>query len=129
MYPAALAKETAKEMSQGLQALKKQIAVAKDRLDYAEQLGMEVREARFRLRKADDALTNARSLVHGFAIEPMKEALDEGLEVAMEAEQHAQGRLEEYTYRRVWLAVTLVPILIAVGLLLLYIRRLPIPGR
>jgi predicted CXXCH cytochrome family protein len=129
MYPAALASETAAAMSKGLRDLKEQIADAKKKLDDAERLGMEVREARFDLRKADDALTNARSLVHGFAIEPMKAALDEGIEVAQGAKQDAQEALDQYTYRRIWLAFSLVPILITAGLLLLYIRALPIPGR
>jgi hypothetical protein len=128
-YPDALAGKTAEGMSKELEELKKQIAAAAERLDEAEHLGMEVREPRFRLRKARDALTNARSLVHGFAIDPMKQAVDEGLEIAASVEQDGQKQLDEYTYRRVWLAVSLVPILIAVGLLLLYIRSLPIPGR
>jgi hypothetical protein len=128
-YPAALAGETARAMSSGLQQLKAQIDAAEGKLDEAEYLGMEVREARFRLRNARDALTNARSLVHGFSISPMKEAVDTGIEIAEGAQQDAQKQLAEYTFRRIWLAVSLVPILIAVGLLLLYIRRLPISNR
>jgi predicted CXXCH cytochrome family protein len=128
-YPDALAGKTAEGMSQQLEQLKQQVAAAEERLDDAEHLGMEVREPRFRLRTARDSLTNARSLVHGFAIAPMKQAVDEGLEVAASVEQDGQKQLEEYTYRRIWLAVSLVPILIAVCLLLVYIRSLPIPGR
>ena len=39
----------------------------------------------------------------------------------------ADRALEEHTYRRIWLAGTLVPILVVIGVLLLYIRILPIP--
>ncbi len=41
----------------------------------------------------------------------------------------ADRALQEYQYRRYWLAVSLVPILIVIGLLLLYIRAMPIPEK
>jgi len=128
-YPDALAGKTAEGMSKELEKLQRQIAAAEQSLDDAEHLGMLVRDPRFRLRKARDALTNARSLVHGFSLGPMKQAVDEGLEVAVSVEQDGQKQFDEYAYRRIWLAVSLVPILIAVGLLLLYIRSLPVAGR
>jgi hypothetical protein len=128
-YPDALAGKTAQGMSTELEELKRQIAAAEERLDEAENLGMEVRDPRFRLKKAHDALTNARALIHAFAVDPVKLAVNQGMGVAVSVEQDGQKQLEEYTYRRIWLAVSLAPILIAVGLLLLYIRTLPISGR
>ena len=74
-------------------------------------------------------MTNARSLIHGFEVAPTKKAVEEGLRVVKTVDQKAQEALDQYTFRRVWLALSLVPIVIVVGLLLLYIRSLPTPGR
>lgn len=120
--------QVAKQMRDGLEQLKHRIARAEDKLDQAERLGMEVRAPRFKLREAVDALTNARTLVHSFAIEPMKKALDRGLQVTDEVEAKAEEALREHTRRRIWLAISMVPILVVVGLLLLYIRTLPPPS-
>jgi hypothetical protein len=86
---------------------------------------MEVSGPRFDLHKAYDALTNARSLIHSFSKEPVEKALEEGYEATTQVGERAQASLEEHTFRRVWLAATLVPILIVATLLLLYIRTLP----
>ncbi len=126
-YGAPLANEKVGQMREGLEELKELIASATEKLDEAERLGMEIRAPRFHLRGAQDALTNARSLVHSFALEPMKEALDVGIEVGREVDKQADMALRAYTFRRVWLAFSLVPILIVTSLLLRYIRKLPIP--
>ena len=119
--------KVAKAMRIGLDRLKEHISIAKEKLSEAERLGMEVQAAHFELKKATDALVNARTLVHGFAIDPMQKKLDEGLAVTQKVEQTADDALREHTRRRVWLAVSLVPILLVVGLLLVVIRTLP-PG-
>ena len=127
-YGATLAGvKAARQMRQGMDQLNRQIALTDRKLDQAEVLGMEISKPRYELRAARDALTNARTLIHGFAPDPVKKALDEGLTVSGQVEQKAQEALDTYTFRRVWLAVSLAPILIVVGLLLLYIRKMPIP--
>ena len=92
----------------------------------AERLGMEVSQPKFELRNAVNALTNARTLLHSFQVKPVEAALADGEKVAAEVQGKADHALEEHTYRRVWLAASLVPILIVIGMLLLYIRTLPI---
>ena len=57
----------------------------------------------------------------------MEAALAEGQHVVQGVQQRADRALEEHTYRRLWLAASLVPILLVIGLLLLYIRRLSNP--
>ena len=49
--------------------------------------------------------------------------------VVTEVQGKADHALAEYQYRRYWLAISLVPILIVIGLLVLYIRGLPIPEK
>jgi predicted CXXCH cytochrome family protein len=127
-YGATLAgAEAAKSMRARLEQLKHEIDEAERTVRAAELLGMEVRGPRFELRQAFDALTNARTLVHSFKPGPMEAALEEGLKVTSDVRQRAAAALREHTYRRIWLAASLVPLLLVVTLLVLYIRTLPAP--
>lgn len=119
--------DVAKKMRSRLDQLKDEITEAKAKIQEAERLGMQVRGSRFDLRQAFDALTNARTLVHSFSPGPIGGALDDGLKVTSDVRGAAEGALREYTTRRIWLASSLVPILIVVGLLLYCIRSLPTP--
>jgi predicted CXXCH cytochrome family protein len=119
--------EVAKTIREKLDELKLQIAECKAKVAEAERLGMEVRGPRFDLRKAEMALTNARTQIHSFALEPTNQTLLDGLQVTSDVQASAQHALDQYTYRRIWLAVSTLPILLAVVLLILYIRVLPIP--
>lgn len=119
--------DVARKMRSGLDQLKREIKQAEADIQEAERLGMQVRGPLFDLRQAIDALTNARTLVHSFSPGPIGKALDEGLRVTASVQAAAEGALREYTYRRIWLACSLVPILIVVALLLYCIRSLPTP--
>jgi hypothetical protein len=128
-YGATLAgAETARSMRNLLEELKGAITAAENTVRGAERLGMEVRGPRYDLRKAFDALTNARTLIHSFKPGPMEAAINGGLSVASDVRQRAEAALGEYTYRRWWLAASLGPILLVVFLLILYIRTLPRPS-
>ncbi len=59
--------------------------------------------------------------------DPASKSLGDGFKVTREVDYRADEILEEYTFRRIWLASTLAPIVLVIGLLLLYIRRLPPP--
>lgn len=117
----------AKRMSDALKQLKQLIANSEEKVERAEQLGMEVRKAKFRLHDARTALANARAAIHGFAPEPLQESIDQGLTVTEEVDASAEAAFREYTFRRVWLGLSLLPIGLVVCLLLLYIRTLPPP--
>jgi hypothetical protein len=127
-YGATLAGAVAaKAIRSGLDELRQRIGHAGDTIAQAERLGMEVSEPKFELRNATNALTNARTLLHSFQVKPVEAALDEGEKVATAVQSKADHALEEYSYRRKWLAATLVPVFIVIAMLLLYIRRLPAP--
>ena len=66
-------------------------------------------------------------MIHSFAPGPVEKVVGEGLAVAEQVTASAEEALAEHTYRRLWLAGSMVPILIVVGLLLMYIRTLPVP--
>lgn len=126
-YGATLAgAEVARAMRARLDQLKGDIETADRMVREAERLGMEVRLPRFELRRAFDALTNARTQVHSFKPGPVELALNEGQAVTSEVRHLAEAALREHTYRRLWLAASLVPILLVIGLLVLYIRTVPI---
>lgn len=120
--------EVARTLRSQLDQLSQLITQAEAKVAEAERLGMEVSGPRFDLRKAFDARVNARTLIHSFAPDPVEHALSEGIQTASEVEERAEAALQEHTNRRIWLAVSLVPIAVVVVLLLLYIRRLPIPN-
>jgi predicted CXXCH cytochrome family protein len=115
---------TAKLIRARLEQLKQNIVDAEQKVREAERLGMEVRGPQFDLRQAFDALTNARTLVHGFKPGPLEEAIAEGLAITSSVRTRADEALREHTSRRIWLATSLIPILLVVGLLLTYIRTL-----
>jgi hypothetical protein len=112
-----------------LEKLKSGIDRAKKTLDEAEYLGMEVSQPQFDLRKASDALTNARSQVHSFKVAPVKAAVAEGEKVVEEVQAKGDDALNQHEARRIWLAASMVPILVVIVVLLLYIRVLPNPGK
>jgi predicted CXXCH cytochrome family protein len=116
--------QTARTLRSNLEEFKLSINTAENTLQTAERLGMEVSEPKFELRKGFDALTNARSLIHTFQVKPVKTALDDGAKVVVEVQQKADHALQEHTTRRIWLAASLVPVLLVIVLLLLYIRTL-----
>ena len=120
--------EEADALSNALRQLKQLIADAEHKVERAERLGMEVAHAKFRLRDAHTALSVARVEIHGFAVEPMQETLEKGMSVTAEVDAQAEKALQEYTRRRIWLGLSLVPIGIVVVLLLLYIRSMPQPA-
>jgi predicted CXXCH cytochrome family protein len=120
--------EVARTMRSRLDQLKQEIASAEQAVKEADRMGMEVRGPRYDLRQAFDALTNSRTLVHSFKPGPMGEAIDTGLKATTDVKKLAQRALREYTDRRIWLAGSLVPILLVVGLLLVYIRTLQVSG-
>jgi len=120
--------KVARTLRAELDELNQLIAEAETKTAEAERLGMEVSGPRFDLRKAVDARVNARTLIHGFDPEPVGRVLAEGKQTASEVKERAEEAVQEYTARRVWLAVSLVPIAAVVLLLLVYIRRHPAPA-
>jgi hypothetical protein len=120
--------DVARQLRKELESFKEQIAEAKQKVDQAARLGMEVSGPSFDLRKAVDALKNTRVLIHSYAVAPVKASLAEGVKVTAEVQAAAEKALHDYTARRVWLGASLVPIFVVIGVLLLYIRKNPLPG-
>ncbi len=93
-------------------------------LDSAEAMGMQVSDAQFRLDEVDNALTQARSAVHSFRVEPVAERVAEGMEIVTASADRGQEALDEHAYRRVGLAASSAMILLLILGLLARIRTL-----
>lgn len=114
--------DAAKGLRQNLENFKKDIKEAESMIDDAGRRGMEVQSARFEMAKAFDALTRARTVVHTFSPAAVSKTISEGDAVVKEVRAKAEGALEEWKMRRIWLGLSLVAISIFVGFLVFYIR-------
>jgi len=90
----------------------------------AEQKGMEISEAKFKLRDAHQARLESRTMVHSFKEERFKEVVNKGLGVTATVREEASSALEEYVFRRIGLGFATFAITILVVSLYLYIRRI-----
>ncbi len=99
-------------------------AVADSLLSTAENAGMEVSQAQFDLNGATTALVSARTAVHAFDVGLVRESIDEGVEVAIAAQERGHEALDDLQFRRLGLAVSVGIILILIAGLVLKIRQL-----
>lgn len=93
-------------------------------LTRAEQAGMEVSEAQFDLNGARDALVRARTAVHAFKVDAVRDEVGEGVAVAAQARGRGLDALDELSFRRKGLAVSVVIIVALITGLVLKIHQL-----
>lgn len=107
------------EMAFILDSLHLVSARARDVLEEAENLGMEVSQALFELDVVNDALHRARSAIHTFHVDPVLEAAEAGFVLARAGQESGEAALDEHRLRRVGLGVfSAVTLLLISGLLL-----------
>jgi hypothetical protein len=88
-------------------------------LDRAENSGMEVSQASFQLSDAHTALVSARTAVHSFSVDSVREAVESGLDVTTTVYGRGKDALDELQFRRLGLAVSVgIILLLIVGLIL-----------
>jgi len=75
-------------------------------LDEAEQKGMEITEAKFRLRDARQARLESRTMVHSFNEEKFREIAAKGISISSEVITEGQHAIEEYYFRRWGLGIS-----------------------
>lgn len=90
----------------------------------AEQKGMEISEAKYKLRDAHQARLESRTMVHAFNEARFKEVVAKGLTVTASVNEEASTALDEYVFRRVGLGVATLVITILAASLYVYIRRI-----
>ncbi len=106
-----------------LDSLAVEFHVADSVLARAEHAGMEVSEAQFALGDATTALVSARTAVHSFSLEAVREEVEGGLEVTAAAYARGQQALRDLQFRRTGLAVSVAIILALIVGLVLKIRQ------
>jgi predicted CXXCH cytochrome family protein len=83
----------------------------------AEQKGMEITEAKFKIREAHQARLQSRTMVHSFNEEKFREVVDKGLVVTRLVQSEAQQAIDEYYFRRIGLGIaTLIISIVAISL-------------
>lgn len=102
------------EIVEMLGSLEGEIANARASLREAESMGMEVSQAQFELEDVNNALTLARTAVHSFQTEPVRQEVENGRAIAAAASGRAEGAFDEHRFRRVGLAGTAVVVSILI---------------
>jgi predicted CXXCH cytochrome family protein len=93
-------------------------------INEAEQKGIEISEAKFKLRDAKQALFESRTMVHSFDRSKFQEVIDRGLTAASTVTANVSNAIEDYFFRRWGLGVSTLIITIVAVSLYLYIRRI-----
>jgi predicted CXXCH cytochrome family protein len=97
---------------------------ARQLVDEAEQKGMEISEAKFKLRDVHQARLEARTKVHSFNEPQFREVVNNGFAAAAFVHGEARHAIDEYYFRRIGLGVSTLIITILAVSLYLFIRRL-----
>lgn len=116
--------EAAKAMQASMSGLKGNIGKAEDLLQRAERAGMEVSRPLFELQEANDALTQARVLIHSVAPGEVEKAAAPGGQVALKSIKAGEDAFSELSFRRQGLAVSLVFIGFLAVLVFLKIKQI-----
>lgn len=114
----------AKTMRQLLDSLETGQQLALRTVEEAEQKGMEIGEAKFKLRDAHQARLESRTMIHSFNEAKFRDVINKGLEVASFVNQEAVRAVEEYFFRRWGLGVSTLIITVLAVSLYAYIRRI-----
>jgi predicted CXXCH cytochrome family protein len=90
----------------------------------AEQKGMEVSDAKFKLREVRQARLESRTMIHSFDEMKFREVIDRGVGVATSVEADASAAIEEFFFRRWGLGISTLIITILAVSLYLTIRKI-----
>jgi hypothetical protein len=93
-------------------------------IDEAEQEGMEISEAKFKLRDVRQARLEARTMVHSFNEQKFAATVDKGLKTAASVTAEGQAAIEEYHFRRIGLGIASIIITMLAIALYLFIKRI-----
>jgi predicted CXXCH cytochrome family protein len=116
--------QAAKTMRALIDTLESEEQTARKMVDDAEQKGMEIGEAKFKLRDVRQARLQARTVVHAFNEGQFQTTINQGRVISLAVVQEAKGAIDEYYFRRVGLFVATLIITLVASLLYLYVRRM-----
>ena len=93
-------------------------------LDRAQQLGMDVSDATYDLKGANQALVQSRVAIHSFKAPELEAAVRPGLNIVAAARKVGEEAIHEYYFRRQGLVVATLIVTLVIVLLYLKIRQL-----
>ena len=114
----------AAEMRQLTDSLEESESHATTLIEEAEQKGMEVGEAKFKLRDARQARLEARTMVHSFNEQKFATTISKGLSTTSVVIGEATQSIDEYFFRRIGLGIATLIITILAISLYLFIKRI-----
>ncbi len=120
----SLGYKVALAMRQLADSLKDAELKGRNLVDEAEQKGMEISEAKFKLRDVRQARLQSRTMVHSFNEQKFGDVVHKGLAVAVLVSGEGQSAIDEYYFRRIGLGVATIIITILATSLYLLIRRI-----
>ena len=112
------------ELRRRLQAFAAAYTLNESLLDLAENKGVEVSEAKFRLQEANTALIEVRNLTHGLSLPAIGAKLVDGVKVLDDVRARGEAALREAKFRKTGLVVATAFILLLALALYLKIRDL-----
>jgi len=89
-------------------------------LNHAEQLGMDVAEAKYSLKDVNQSMIETRVQIHSFDPKQVLESASPGLKVIGQAKEEGQKAIKEYYFRRKGLGIS--TLLLTVLAVLLYVK-------
>lgn len=99
----------AKKMREMLQKLETEEKNAIRLVEEAEQKGMEISEAKFKLRDIRQARLESKTMIHSFDIDKFKEIVEgKGLSTAEIVSEDAKAAIDDYYFRRYGLIVSIL---------------------
>jgi predicted CXXCH cytochrome family protein len=116
--------QSAGHMSNMLDSLETDERSAINLVDNAEQKGMEISEAKFKLREVRQARLQARTVIHAFNEEQFQTTILQGRTISVAIIQEAKNAVDEYYFRRIGLFIATLIISLVALLLFLYVRRM-----
>ncbi|TAL67006.1 MAG: hypothetical protein EPN82_15645 [Bacteroidetes bacterium] len=116
--------KVAKNMRMLIDKLEKAEKRAIDLVHEAEQKGMEISEAKYKLKDAHQARLEARTMVHSFNLGKFQNVVNTGLVTTSEITSEAGLAVKDYYYRRYGLGIASLIITILVISLYKIIRRI-----
>jgi predicted CXXCH cytochrome family protein len=115
---------TASAMRQLTDSLESTEKHARELIEEAEQKGMEVGEAKFKLRDARQARLESRTMVHAFNEQKFRETIGKGLGTTSFVAEEAGLAIDEYFFRRIGLGISTLIISVLALSLYMFIKRI-----
>ena len=122
--PTTAGYEKAARIRASLDTLREDVKRTTEILDRAEKAGMEVSQAQFELRGAQDILLKARAAIHLFDPTAVKKLADDGIQIANKMYAKGTQAMEDLRFRHRGLWVSVGIILVAIVGLVLKIKEI-----